>query len=479
MRSTALYAGLNTHGEFSESFIAYVNRDIAPKSVFAFHSVLHIISLSVGDCLKYLPPFWLMHIRLIYTYFARSAKRKFHLQKCYNNAMASLDDLVQQFGNIYDCHSWKLTYTKMYCSSRWTGIHTSCKAALSAWPGLVSLKNDLIVNGYGGKLVEDMDDVEEEDSDCSIDSDVSWEEVLNSDNTRTGNPNAVKAKTDPLLEKERGITDTNWGLNSLMICILDPVTSCMIKLQTTGQPIQHRIARLLSKMNRVLNRSFLSDNNESPEYPQVYEEWRKAMKDPSINKALLVNYMDKIAHNVAKQLLKSLQVRLKPYMSFYLAMELIDPTAPATDHSADTWSAVKDICIKYELEYTMVRKEIIEMRDDVIDLNNADISNCKKKLLGYYKNNLLTLPKNARRKHLECYAQVVFQMPFETVLIESLFSIMNYNKDKKRANLNDKTVASVIHIRDIPSILEGSFSDFKSENLSLDMTRATKHELNW
>ena len=91
----------------------------------------------------------------------------------------------------------------------------------------------------------------------------------------------------------------------------------------------------------------------------------------------------------------------------------------------------------------------------------------------------MTLPDNARRKHLECYAQVVFQIPFETVLIESLFSIMNYNKDKKRANLNDKTVASVIHIRDIPSVLEGSFSDFKSENLSLDMTRATKHELNW
>lgn len=63
------------------------------------------------------------------------------------------------------------------------------------------MKNDLIVNGYGGKLVEDMDDVEEEDSDCSIDSDVSWEEVLNSDNTHTGNPNAIKSKTDPLLEK--------------------------------------------------------------------------------------------------------------------------------------------------------------------------------------------------------------------------------------------------------------------------------------
>ena len=91
----------------------------------------------------------------------------------------------------------------------------------------------------------------------------------------------------------------------------------------------------------------------------------------------------------------------------------------------------------------------------------------------------MTLPENTRRKHLECYAQVVFQMPFEIVLIEALFSIMNYNKDKKRANLNDKTVESVIHIRDIPGVLEGSFSDFKSEDLKLDIIRATKHELNW
>ena len=116
---------------------------------------------------------------------------------------------------------------------------------------------------------------------------------------------------------------------------------------------------------------------------------------------------------------------------------------------------------------------------DVIDLNSADIAKCKKNLLGYYKNNFLTLPENARKINIEYYTQVVFQMPFETVLIESLFSIMNYNKDKKRANLNDQTIASVIHVRDIPSVLEGSFSDFKSENLKLDIIRAKKHDLNW
>ena len=56
---------------------------------------------------------------------------------------------------------------------------------------------------------------------------------------------------------------------------------------------------------------------------------------------------------------------------------------------------------------------------------------------------------------------------------------MRYNKDKKRENLNDVIVASVIHIRDIPWVLERSFSDFKSEDLKLDIIRAAKHELNW
>ena len=56
---------------------------------------------------------------------------------------------------------------------------------------------------------------------------------------------------------------------------------------------------------------------------------------------------------------------------------------------------------------------------------------------------------------------------------------MNCNKDEKRANINDKTVASIIQIRDILSVLEGSLSDFKSQNLKLDILCMTKNELNW
>ena len=92
----------------------------------------------------------------------------------------------------------------------------------------------------------------------------------------------------------------------------------------------------------------------------------------------------------------------------------------------------------------------MKMRNKIIDLSNADIAIFQEHLLGYYKNNLLTLPENSRREHLQYYAQVVLQMLLEIVLKVSLSSIMRYNEDKKRENLNDKIVASFIHVRDIP-----------------------------
>ena len=67
MRSTSKYAGVDAHGLVGESFIAYANTDVESSNDLAFHSVLHIISLAVGDCVKKLPPFWIKHLQLIYT----------------------------------------------------------------------------------------------------------------------------------------------------------------------------------------------------------------------------------------------------------------------------------------------------------------------------------------------------------------------------------------------------------------------------
>ena len=83
-----------------------------------------------------------------------------------------------------------------------------------------------------------------------------------------------------------------------------------------------------------------------------------------------------------------------------------------------------------------------------------------------------------RYHHLEQYAAVVFILPYETVLIESLFSIMNYNKSKSRLRLLDTSVANIIHIKDLEPIIADPSQAFSPEAV-LNTKRALEHKLAW
>ena len=56
---------------------------------------------------------------------------------------------------------------------------------------------------------------------------------------------------------------------------------------------------------------------------------------------------------------------------------------------------------------------------------------------------------------------------------------MNYNKDKKRARLNDSTVAGVLHVRDIPPMIDSNLDGFSTNSLTLYIDRAFNHRVNW
>ena len=56
---------------------------------------------------------------------------------------------------------------------------------------------------------------------------------------------------------------------------------------------------------------------------------------------------------------------------------------------------------------------------------------------------------------------------------------MNYNKDKKRASLNDETVASVIHTRDVPKVIDDVATPFAATDLDINVKRALEHRLTW
>lgn len=265
----------------------------------------------------------------------------------------------------------------------------------------------------------------------------------------------------------------------MMFAVLIEVTELITCLQTTGQPIQHRIARKILSARRALKRNFEQvPGGLDPDYPEVYEQWRRAMRDASVDKEDLVKEMDKLGHIFATKLGQSLDTRLKSYMGYYHAMELIDPTSPAHIPNG-TWEKVEDICNRYNLSFASVQSEIRAMRDDTVSLSLQEITMCKVNLLRFYRDKHLSTPEGRRRVHLDRYAQVVFQLPFETVLIESLFSIMNYNKDKKRESLLDESVASVLHVRDIPKVTKNVAAPFAESDLTIDLKSALDHRLEW
>lgn len=79
--------------------------------------------------------------------------------------------------------------------------------------------------------------------------------------------------------------------------------------------------------------------------------------------------MDSLLFLVEKKLVESLKSHLDPYTPYYFAMKLINQTASRGNHLPATWIAVDDICKKRNLNYTQVRSEILEMRDDSEDLS--------------------------------------------------------------------------------------------------------------
>ena len=54
---------------------------------------------------------------------------------------------------------------------------------------------------------------------------------------------------------------------------------------------------------------------------------------------------------------------------------------------------------------------------------------------------------------------------------------MNYNKDKKRARLSDKSVESVIHARDIAKVFDNVAEPFAPTDVNINLEHALDHKL--
>ena len=139
----------------------------------------------------------------MYTYFARSAQRKKRLAGCAQQERDTLAILAQNHAGLYEQHGWQLVSLKMYCPTRWLGIHVTVKYILCGWGALCVYKAVLIRDGCGYTP-----DHDEEDSDLSLDGDEDEDEdkyadgradvrgarLLSLDNAGTGQQGAAKSK---------------------------------------------------------------------------------------------------------------------------------------------------------------------------------------------------------------------------------------------------------------------------------------------
>ena len=131
-----------------------------------------------------------------------------------------------------------------------------------------------------------------------------------------------------MLHPETGPTDANIGLDHMLSVLLKPMRVAVKQLQTIGQPIQHRVARVLRKL-QLFYRSLLTADALSYEGP--YASWRRLMSVPAISKIALVEKIDEVGVSFSGELVRSLEERLEPYIPYYEAMEVIDPTGPARE----------------------------------------------------------------------------------------------------------------------------------------------------
>ena len=119
------------------------------------------------------------------------------------------------------------------------------------------------------------------------------------------------------------------------------------QLQTTAQPIQHRVARILRKLTRFYEHIGLLDGNLADCEP--YASSRDLMHVDAICKDELVDIIDEIKRDFSKTLISELKRRVWPYAPYFEAFDLVAPTASDKPviYSAFFSVRIRDSCEYY------------------------------------------------------------------------------------------------------------------------------------
>jgi len=293
-------------------------------------------------------------------------------------------------------------------------------------------------------------------------------------------PVLASTKADALLSNLTGATDANFGLSAMLEGVLQPYVQMVTRLQTVGQPIQHRVSGQLRLFLRTVKRDFTGDE---PTYPACYRKWRNEMTARALGKApksKLVDLVDNIAARFVGTLVEEVNRRLERCLPHYNAFELIDPLG-APKVAPESWLAVKDVCNRYHLDYDSVRRDILDVRGKEADLPEGDRQKCRQNLFMFYQQKCME-GQGWFGKDLLQFAKYVFVQPVENCACESSFSTMLYNKSAVRNQLRDQTAAHIMHLHAVtnPGAVGPSDTDaFHRDFMDALILPVRTHELPW
>ena len=499
MRSTPKYAGLdsNPHGT---SFHAHMKRANKPK-LPNIHCVPHNLNLSLKKAITRGSEWskdWLEHVKCVYKWFSKSPSRKSKL-KSLHAKMSLLQSVV----------TWKMVYPKYYCPTRWIGIKSALQSILAAVTLLESYVDGLVRDGFRpdrekDNLIPDEPDARvEEDSDDDVvsvhkDSFHEWgterwdlqvprpvgdvdivgadERVAMEDTGRAsiwsdlpdGTSRANKCR---LLSERVGLTSFMIGLDSMMFDVLEPYAILVERLQTQVTPIGHKVRSWVSLFFRDMATMFLSD---TPSYGPKFCSW---LRREDVNDAMS-DQVRAIGRSFSYDFMIDVRRRLQPYWKLILAIETINPCAPASI-SPSAWEGVRDLVERCMdgVDWKDVVQELKTQHDEAGDWCMAQVTACTSNLLKYYHDRYQTAVNNQQAHKYPLadeFARLVFSLHLTSSIIETYFSKTKYIKNLHRSRLRDSLSSMTLHLQQLRK-LRNKYTLQNLDDYDIDLDSALTH----
>lgn len=468
MRSDRAHAGIVPWGG-SKSFVSRLKAKLG-NQLFGVACAAHNVNLALGDAVKiHVPPFFMAHLRVLASEFSRSAKRKAELRELYEECAAAVNQLADIDDEVGKAPG--LLFPKRYCPTRWSGILICCESIARCILPLHAMAARLSAKGYGPKLSDsygDESEVVQRKDDLE-----KWRAVK--PNHHGLAEDFPEAKRSSLLNYWTGVNAENWLLVSGISSLLRVYQTLITRLQTTLQPVGHKVRRWVLEFTSNLTVQFIQ---EGVVWTGPYFNARAHFLEPGSaqENADLVAHTDALLTRLATALRDNTISRLEPYSNFYGCLELIDPLAPTPDGSSGVWNQLHQLCKCWNVDEGELRANIITLKSQAAALPASDKRLCQDNLLAFYNSNHDRSPL-AGLTHLLRFARCALSVPIASAFVESLFSAMANTKTQGRGSLGDDTVAACMHLRSVEDPTADSSTPTPAADGKLTMQlRLSRHQ---